>query len=263
MAKTFGVLHSDRVALLLAPLVYFLGRVLALPTRALIGLANVLLPGPGLEAGAVRLREEIRVDGPGRQRGGLDRGRGEGADPLHLRVRRHDRARGDGAAPRHRRDGGRQDAPRRPGARAGARLLPRARVSRGPGRRGGHDLREGRPEGAAPGQARLAPERDRARAALHPRDEEGRRAPARDAAGQVPHRAGDRRVRIGLGARHARGPAGGARRGDRRRVRPRGARARARGRRPLPRVGQGLDRRRERAPATSSCRTRSGIPSRV
>ena len=45
MAKTFGVLHSDRVALALSPLVYFLGRVLALPTRALIGLANVLLPG--------------------------------------------------------------------------------------------------------------------------------------------------------------------------------------------------------------------------
>ena len=46
----------------------------------------------------------------------------------------------------------------------------------------GHRLREGRPEVAAPGQARRTAQRDRPRDALHPRDEEGRRAPARDAA---------------------------------------------------------------------------------
>jgi CBS domain containing-hemolysin-like protein len=60
MAKTFGVLHSDRVALMLAPLVYLLGRILALPTRLLIGLANVLLPGKGLKQGPFVSEEEIR-----------------------------------------------------------------------------------------------------------------------------------------------------------------------------------------------------------
>lgn len=60
MAKTFGVLHSDRVALALAPLVYLLGRILAFPTRLLIGLANVLLPGKGLKQGPFVSEEEIR-----------------------------------------------------------------------------------------------------------------------------------------------------------------------------------------------------------
>jgi len=49
MSKTFGVLHSDRAALLVSPLVWFLGRLLAAPTTALIGLANWLLPGKGLK----------------------------------------------------------------------------------------------------------------------------------------------------------------------------------------------------------------------
>lgn len=61
MSKTFGVLHSDRVALMLSPLVYGLGRVLALPTKGLIGLANVLLPGRGLKAGPFVSEEEIRT----------------------------------------------------------------------------------------------------------------------------------------------------------------------------------------------------------
>jgi CBS domain containing-hemolysin-like protein len=60
MAKTFGILHSDRVALAIAPLVWALGRVLALPTRLLIGLANVLLPGKGLKQGPFVSEEEIR-----------------------------------------------------------------------------------------------------------------------------------------------------------------------------------------------------------
>ena len=60
MSKTFGILHSDRVALGLSPVVYGLSRVLALPTRALIGLANVLLPGRGLKEGPFVTEEEIR-----------------------------------------------------------------------------------------------------------------------------------------------------------------------------------------------------------
>ncbi len=60
MSKTFGVLHSDRAALAVAPLVWFLGRVLAAPTRALIGLANVLLPGKGLKQGPFVSEADLR-----------------------------------------------------------------------------------------------------------------------------------------------------------------------------------------------------------
>jgi len=61
MAKTFGILHSDSAALALAPIVYFLGRMLSLPTRALIGLANVLLPGKGLKQGPFVSEGDIRT----------------------------------------------------------------------------------------------------------------------------------------------------------------------------------------------------------
>lgn len=60
MSKTFAILHSDRVALFLAPFVWFLGRSLAIPTRALIGLGNVLLPGKGLPQGPFIIEHEIR-----------------------------------------------------------------------------------------------------------------------------------------------------------------------------------------------------------
>lgn len=60
MAKTYAILHSDRVALALAPFVWFVGRTLWLPTRALIGLANVLLPGKGLKSGPFVTQAEIR-----------------------------------------------------------------------------------------------------------------------------------------------------------------------------------------------------------
>lgn len=61
MGKTFAVLHSDRVALRLAPVVWVLASLLAVPTRALIGLANVLLPGKGLAQGPFVTRQEIRT----------------------------------------------------------------------------------------------------------------------------------------------------------------------------------------------------------
>lgn len=60
MSKTFGILHSDRVALFMAPIVSGLSRVLSAPTRALIGLANVLLPGKGLKQGPFVSEEDIR-----------------------------------------------------------------------------------------------------------------------------------------------------------------------------------------------------------
>jgi len=60
MSKTFAVLHSDSVALALSPVVWLLGRLLHWPTRALIGLANILLPGKGLEQGPFISEESIR-----------------------------------------------------------------------------------------------------------------------------------------------------------------------------------------------------------
>jgi len=60
MAKTYGILHSDRAALFLAPLVFWLSTLLALPTRFLVWLANVLLPGKGLRQGPWFLEHEIR-----------------------------------------------------------------------------------------------------------------------------------------------------------------------------------------------------------
>jgi CBS domain containing-hemolysin-like protein len=60
MSKTFGILHSDRAALALAPVVWLLGKALALPTRLLIGVANVLLPGKGLKQGPFVSEQDIR-----------------------------------------------------------------------------------------------------------------------------------------------------------------------------------------------------------
>ena len=60
MSKTFGILHSDRAALALAPVVWLLGRALAQPTRLLIGVANVLLPGKGLKQGPFASEQDIR-----------------------------------------------------------------------------------------------------------------------------------------------------------------------------------------------------------
>jgi CBS domain containing-hemolysin-like protein len=75
MAKTFAVLHTDGVALALAPLVWFLGRLLELPTRFLIGLANVLLPGKGLKQGPFVSEEEIRsMAEVGHEEGSIDEG---------------------------------------------------------------------------------------------------------------------------------------------------------------------------------------------
>jgi CBS domain containing-hemolysin-like protein len=60
MSKTFGILHSDRAALAVAPIVWALGRVLVVPARLLIGLANVLLPGKGLKQGPFVSERDIR-----------------------------------------------------------------------------------------------------------------------------------------------------------------------------------------------------------
>ena len=78
MAKTFAVLHTDRVALTLSPFVWFLGRLLEIPTRFLIGLANVLLPGKGLKEGPFVSEEEIRsMAEVGHEEGSIEEGEKE------------------------------------------------------------------------------------------------------------------------------------------------------------------------------------------
>jgi len=57
--KTWALQHGDRAALVTAPIVMFCGRVLRLLARALIGVANVILPGKGLAAGPFVTEEEI------------------------------------------------------------------------------------------------------------------------------------------------------------------------------------------------------------
>jgi len=57
--KTWALQHTERAALMTAPLVEFAGRVLRLPARLLIGVANVILPGKGLKKGPFVTEEEI------------------------------------------------------------------------------------------------------------------------------------------------------------------------------------------------------------
>ena len=61
MSKTFAVLHSDGAALAVAPLVWGLGRLLSGPTRLLIGVANVILPGKGLKQGPFVSEAELKA----------------------------------------------------------------------------------------------------------------------------------------------------------------------------------------------------------
>jgi CBS domain containing-hemolysin-like protein len=74
MSKTFGVLHSDRAALAVAPLVWGLGRLLDAPTAALIGLANWLLPGKGLKQGPFVSEADLRsMAEVGHEEGSIER----------------------------------------------------------------------------------------------------------------------------------------------------------------------------------------------
>ena len=43
--KTWALQHTERAALLTAPLIELMGKTLRVPARALIGAANILLPG--------------------------------------------------------------------------------------------------------------------------------------------------------------------------------------------------------------------------
>jgi CBS domain containing-hemolysin-like protein len=75
MSKTFGIQNTDRAALALAPIVWLLGRALRWPTKLLIGLANVLLPGKGLREGPFVSEGDIRsMAEVGSEEGSIDEG---------------------------------------------------------------------------------------------------------------------------------------------------------------------------------------------
>jgi CBS domain containing-hemolysin-like protein len=59
--KTYAVQHSERAALRVAPIVYAIARfpLIRLLSRALIGLANVVVPGRGLKTGPFVSEEEL------------------------------------------------------------------------------------------------------------------------------------------------------------------------------------------------------------
>lgn len=57
--KTWALQHTERAAMFTAPVVEFAGWVLRLPARALIGVANIILPGKGLKKGPFVTEEEI------------------------------------------------------------------------------------------------------------------------------------------------------------------------------------------------------------
>jgi putative hemolysin len=59
--KTYAIQQTDRVALRLAPLLYTLGRALGPPARALLRIANVIMPGKGLPQGPYITEQELRA----------------------------------------------------------------------------------------------------------------------------------------------------------------------------------------------------------
>ena len=231
-SKTFAIQQTDRVALALSPLVFFLGRVLAWPTRGPDRARERPHAGQG-DQGRARSspRTSIRSMAEVGSEEGSDRGGGEGADPLDLRVRRHDRARGDGAATRHHRDRGRQDAPRRAGAGAhstATRRIPVYATRTSTTWSGSSSPRTCSRRCTRASTTCRSSEIVRA-AHFVPESKKVGRPAARDAAEKfhialVTDEYGSRDR-----PRHARGPARGARGRDHRRVRPRGARDRAGG----------------------------------
>jgi CBS domain containing-hemolysin-like protein len=59
--KTFAITRTDRVALFVAPPVHYVGRTLGPLAKALLRLANVLMPGKGLKEGPYITEQELRA----------------------------------------------------------------------------------------------------------------------------------------------------------------------------------------------------------
>ena len=57
--KTWALQHTERAALLTAPLIELMGKLLRVPARGLIGAANILLPGKGLKKGPLLLKKRF------------------------------------------------------------------------------------------------------------------------------------------------------------------------------------------------------------
>ena len=196
---------------------------------ALIGLANVLLPGKGLKKGPFVSEEELLGDRRRRRRGRGDRARGARAHRVDHRVRRHRRPRGHGAPARHGDGAGGRDRHR------GARHRHRARVLAAPGGRREHRRRRRasptRRTSCGPSAKATAPSRGRAvvRAGRSscPRPSRSPRSCGRCRPGKFHMAIARRRVRRHRRPGHARGLHRGARRRHRRRVRRRGRRGRA------------------------------------
>ena len=225
--KTFAVQHTERAALSVTPLLWFLTQFAPLRwlSKLLIGVANVVLPGKGLKAGPFITEEEIRTmadvaaseDVIEREEQALIHSIFEFGDTVVREVMQPSPdvvtvdcddtiEAGDLAPPS---SAGYSRLP----LRGDDRRHHRARLPEGPG--ASRPRRRRRPTAAhrgAPGD-------------LRPRAEAGRRAAARDADRALPHGRRDRRVRRHVGHRHHGGPARGDRGRDRRRVRRRDVRA--------------------------------------
>jgi CBS domain containing-hemolysin-like protein len=59
--KTFAIVRTDSVALFIAPFIAFLGRILGPLAKALLRLANILMPGKGLREGPYITEQELRA----------------------------------------------------------------------------------------------------------------------------------------------------------------------------------------------------------
>jgi CBS domain containing-hemolysin-like protein len=59
--KTFAITRTDRVALVVAPPVHYIGRTLGPLANGLLKLANVLMPGKGLKEGPYITEQELRA----------------------------------------------------------------------------------------------------------------------------------------------------------------------------------------------------------
>ena len=71
--KTWALQHPDRAALLAAPIVRLVGRVLNFVARGLIGLTNIVLPGKGIARGPFVTEEEVlALAGEAAEAGGID-----------------------------------------------------------------------------------------------------------------------------------------------------------------------------------------------
>ncbi len=154
--KTFAIQQTDRVGLMTAPILVFLTRLVGPLAKGLLRLANVIMPGKGLKQGPYITEQELRASAEvASEEGEIE---DEEKELIHSIFEFGDTIVREVMVPRPDIVAMEDDKTLRD---VQALVLEHgySRVpvyQRGPGRRRGHDLREGRAEGAAPGQARRA-----------------------------------------------------------------------------------------------------------